>query len=103
MCLAMKKATFSSTRTPSFSAFLRQDRHAHLELGRLDRDREAPAEARDQPLLDAGHLLREAVAGDRDLLVRLEERVERIEELFLERDLPTKNCTSSMRKRSSER
>jgi hypothetical protein len=62
---------------------LEQDRDPHLELGRLDRDGEAPAEARDEALLDAGHFLREAVAGDGDLLVRLEERVEGIEELFL--------------------
>ncbi len=62
---------------------LEEDRNAHLELGRLDRDREAPAEARDQAILDPRHLAREAVARDGDLLVRLEERVERIEELFL--------------------
>ena len=43
-------------------------------------DREAPAEARDQALLDAGDLLRIGVAGDDDLLVRLDQRVEQVEE-----------------------
>src|SRR5258706_4015880 len=62
---------------------LEEDRHAHFQLGWLDRDRESPAEARDQALFDAGHFLREAVAGDRYLLVRLEKRVERVEELLL--------------------
>ena len=57
--------------------------HAHLELGRLQRDREAPAEARNEALLDAGDLLGVRVAGDHDLLVRLDQRVEQIEELFL--------------------
>ena len=33
--------------------FLQQDGDAHLELGRLDGDGEAPAEARDQAVLDA--------------------------------------------------
>jgi hypothetical protein len=43
----------------------------------------APPEARNEALLDARHLLREAVARDGHLLVRLEERVERVEELLL--------------------
>ncbi len=60
-----------------------QDRHAHLELGRLERHGQAPAEARDQALLDAGDLLRVGVAGDDDLLVRLDQRVEQVEELLL--------------------
>ena len=61
----------------------KQDRHAHLELGRFERHRKAPAETRNQPLLDAGDFLGVGVAGDHHLLVRLDERVEQIEELFL--------------------
>ena len=60
-----------------------QDRDAHLELRRFERDGQAPAEARDQALLDAGDLLRVRVAGDDDLLVRLDQRVEEVEELLL--------------------
>ena len=53
MCLAMKNATCSSSLTRFGLGLLEQDRDAHLELGRLDRDGEPPAEARDQPVLDA--------------------------------------------------
>src|SRR5690606_3450606 len=68
----------------AFSRRLRhQDRDTRLELGRLDRDRQSPAEARLQPFLEAGDLLRIAVAGQDDLTLALEQRVERVEELFL--------------------
>ena len=83
MCLARKNATASSSLTRFRFGFLQQDRDAHLELGRLDRDREAPAEARDQAVLHARDFLRIGVAGDDDLLVRFDERVEGVEELFL--------------------
>ncbi len=83
MCFAMKNATCSSSAHAIGVGLLQQDRHAHLELRRLERHREAPAEARDQPLLDAGDFLRVGVAGDDDLLVRLDQRVEQVEELFL--------------------
>src|SRR4030095_1682267 len=51
--------------------------------GSSDRTRQAPAEARDQPLFHPGDLLGIGIAGDDDLLVRLDERVERVEELLL--------------------
>ena len=53
MCLAMKNATCSSSCMPDGVGLGQQDRDAHLELGRLERHGQAPAEARDQPLLDA--------------------------------------------------
>src|SRR5207244_4157503 len=49
----------------------------------LDGDGESPAESRDEPLLDSGHLLGKAIARDRHLLVRLEKRIEGVEELLL--------------------
>jgi hypothetical protein len=60
-----------------------QDRDAGLELRRLDRDRQTPAEARLQPLLEAVDLLRIAIAGQDHLLLALEQRVEGMEELLL--------------------
>ena len=98
----MKKATSSSSANAVGFGLLEQDRHAHLELRRLDRHREPPAEARDQALLDAGDLLGIGVAGDDDLLVRLDQRVEGVEELLLRAPLAEKNWMSSMSKRSSE-
>jgi hypothetical protein len=50
---------------------------------RLDVGDEAPLEARDQALLHLGDLLRVDVARHDDLPIRVIERVERVEELFL--------------------
>ncbi len=83
MRLAMKKATSSGSSTPAALRLGHQDRDAGLELGRLDRHREAPAEARFEPLLEPVDLLRVAVAGEDHLVLALEQRVERVEELFL--------------------
>ena len=60
-----------------------EDRRAGLELRRLDRDREPPAEARFQPLFEPVDLFRVAVAGKDHLLLAFEQRVEGVEELFL--------------------
>ena len=62
---------------------LADDGDARLELRRLDVGDEAPLEARDEPLLHLVELLRVLVARDDDLLARLVEGVERVEELFL--------------------
>ena len=62
---------------------LPQDRDAHLELGRLDVGDQAPLEARAQPIVEVGDLVRILVGGQHDLLVGLEQRVERVEELVL--------------------
>ena len=51
--------------------------------GELDLGDEAPGEAAAQPILDARQLRRELVGREHDLLVRLVERVERVEELVL--------------------
>src|SRR5260370_12183997 len=56
---------------------------ARLEVGGLDIGDQAPLEARAEPLFDLGDLLGRAVAGDDDLLARLVEVVEGVEELLL--------------------
>ena len=83
MCLARKKATASSSVHVLGFGLLQQDGDAHFEFRRLDGDGQAPAEARDQAVLHAGDFLGIGVAGDHDLLVRLDQRVESVEELFL--------------------
>ena len=83
ICLAMKKATCSSSCQARRGGLGEQDGDAHLEFRRLERDGEPPAEARDEALLDPGDLLRIGVAGDDDLLVRFDEGVEKVEELLL--------------------
>jgi len=44
---------------------------------------QTPFEAGDQPILEPRDLLRRPIRGEHDLLVPLEQRVERVEELFL--------------------
>src|SRR5262249_50860237 len=60
-----------------------QDGYAGLELRRLDRHGEPPAETRFQPLLEAFDLLRIPVTRKDYLLLPLVKSVERMEELFL--------------------
>src|SRR6266852_7719 len=62
---------------------LLQDGDLGLQVGRLDIGDQAPLEARAQPLLNGGDLLRRAIGGDHDLLLLLVERVESVEELLL--------------------
>ena len=59
------------------------DRHAGLDVGRLDVGDEAPFEPGLDPLLQVGDLLRELVAGDHDLLAGGVQVVEGVEELLL--------------------
>lgn len=60
-----------------------QDRHAHLEFGRLDGHGQPGVEPRNQPAVDTRELLRVRIAGDDDLLALRHHRLERIEELLL--------------------
>ncbi len=62
---------------------LHQDRHTGLQLRRLHRHRQAPAETRLQALFKAFDLLGVAVAGENHLLAALKQGVEGVEELFL--------------------
>ena len=62
---------------------LAKDGHFGLEIGRLDVGGESPLESRAQPLFERGDLFRRTIGGEDDLLLRLVERVERVEELFL--------------------
>src|SRR5690606_37692334 len=56
---------------------------ARLEIRRLDVRGQAPLESRAQALLQMRNVARRPVAGDDDLLVDLEERVESMEKFFL--------------------
>ena len=51
------------------SRFVDQNRHAHFQFGRLDRDGQAPAKSRYQTIIDVGQFFGEAVAGNDDLFV----------------------------------
>ena len=79
----MKKATSSGRLTPTGLRLGHEDRDAGLELGRLDRHRQPPAEARLEALLEPLDFLRVAVAGEDHLVLALEQLVEGVEELFL--------------------
>src|SRR3981081_1465430 len=63
--------------------FFQQDGHSHFQFRRLDGNREAPAEARDQTVFDTGHFLWITVAGNDDLFVRLDECIEGVKKLLL--------------------
>src|SRR6266704_1597479 len=65
-----RRATISCTRSM-------------LGVGVADVCHESPLEARDQPVLETGDLLRRPVRGEHDLLVALEQGIERVEELLL--------------------
>ena len=62
---------------------LEDDRHPHFLLGRFDGHGQAPGKAGFEALVDSREVLRIGVAGDDQLLVRFDQGVERIEELFL--------------------
>ena len=85
--LGDEKSDFLGHRDRLSLGLFQHDGDAHLELGRLDGDGEPPAEARDQALFHPGDLLRIGVAGDDDLLVRFDQRIERVEELLLRASL----------------
>ena len=70
-------------RHPLEGRLLAEDRDPGLEVGRLDVADQAPLEPGPQPLLEPGQLLRRQVGGDDDLLVRVVQRVEGVEELLL--------------------
>jgi hypothetical protein len=65
-----------------------QDRHAHLQIGRLDVHDQPALKARAQPFLQRRHRARAAVAGENDLAAHAVQRVEGVEELFLGAVLP---------------
>src|SRR5204863_2677359 len=62
---------------------LLENGHARLEVRRLDVGDQAPLEPRAQALLDLRDVFRRRVARDDDLLARLVESVEGVEELLL--------------------
>ncbi len=66
-----------------FTRLVLKNGHAGFEVGRLDIHNEAPFEAGDEACLNALKFLGASVAGQDDLLVHVEEDVERVEEFFL--------------------
>ena len=83
MRFAMKNATSSGSMHVRGLRLADENRHAGLELGRLDRNRETPSEAGFQAFFEARHFFRITVRGDDDLLLPFEQRVERVKKLFL--------------------
>ena len=72
-----------SDRKPVQLSLLVQDRHPRLEAGRLDHGHQPPLEPAHQTLLKVRDLLGQRVRRQDDLLVRLQQCVERVEELLL--------------------
>ena len=68
---------------PVVVGLLTKDRDPGLEVGRLDVCDQSPLEPRYEPFLEPGNLLGRAIAGKDDLLPRIIEGVERMEELLL--------------------
>ena len=62
---------------------LLENRDFGLEIRRLNVGNQSPLEPRPQPLLERRNLVGRAVAAEHDLLLRIVERVERVEELGL--------------------
>ncbi len=69
---------------PIHLRLLAQNRDAGLEFGRLNVGDQAPLEPGAQPVLERRQLLGRPVGGDDDLLVRVVQRVEGVEELLLD-------------------
>lgn len=69
---------------PVHPCLLTEDGDARLEFRRLDVGDQAPLETGPQPFLERGQLLGRTVRGDDDLLVRIVEGVEGVEELLLD-------------------
>src|SRR5213596_190197 len=80
---------------------LSQDRDTVFQVRVPDVGHQTPFEAGDQPILEPRDLFRRPIRGEHNLLVPLEQGVERVEELLLGHFLPLRKCTSSTRKRST--
>src|SRR3989442_1434214 len=80
---------------------LSQDRDTVFQIRVPDVGHQTPFEAGDQPILEPRDLFRRPIRGEHDLLVPLEQRVERVEELFLRHFLALEEVQSSTRKRST--
>src|SRR5580765_366202 len=63
--------------------FFHQNGNTHFQLGRLDGDRQAGIEARNQTVVHAADFLGIGVAGDDDLLFCGDQRFKSVEKLFL--------------------
>ena len=79
----MYSATSVGKRDLFLLRLLLQDGNFSLQVGRLDVGDQSPLEAAAQAVFEFRQLLRRPVAGDHDLLHRLVQRIEGVEELFL--------------------
>ena len=70
-------------REPRRCGLGEENRDPHFQFWWFERDGEAPAEAGNEAFFDAGDFLRVGIAGDDDLFVRFDQRIEEIEKLFL--------------------
>src|SRR5690606_40664835 len=68
---------------PECFRFAVENRRAGFEIGRLDIRDEAPLEAGDHAAFEFGDLRHRTVAGEDNLLLRLEQVVEGVEEFLL--------------------
>src|SRR5215831_11516371 len=80
--LAMYSSASGGALSPSWTAFLRRIA-MRVSSSRLDVGEQAPFEPAAQPVFEGHQALGRAVAGDDDLLARVVQRVEGVEELFL--------------------
>ena len=83
MRFAMKNATSSGSMHVRRLRLADENRHAGLELRRLDGNRETPSEAGFQALFETRYFFRITIAGDDHLLLAFEQRIERVEKFFL--------------------
>ena len=85
----MNVQTSGGSSIPSNLGLLVENRHLRLEIGRLDIGHQTPLKTRPQTLHQSGDILRRAIARDHDLLLRIVQFVEGVEELFLRAFLRT--------------
>ncbi len=87
MRVAMNSNTSGGASSRSWAAFFCRIAIRVSGVGRRDVGQQTPFEPGPQPILQCGQILGLAVGGDDDLLVRVVQRVEGMEELLL-RPLP---------------
>ena len=70
------------------SRFLAQNRHARLDIGRLELRGQAPLETGNEPMFEVGDFRGGPVAREDDLFMAVEERVEGVEKFLLRAFFP---------------
>jgi hypothetical protein len=88
---------------PFLGGLLSQDRNPRLEVGRLYVGDQPPAESAAEARFEILQQFRRPIGGHHDLLLRIVQGVERVEELFLVCSLPSRNWMSSISSTSTSR